>query len=154
MLMVFVSMVYFKYIVNCATFKKKRVFASINSLFVQILVKGTSSTFIFASIWGPSTRELASNGYSGTRCFTIGTPGGGNFSSLKPRSLCNTPYISAEHFYIRRKKVFFRNLPSIFSTSNLPKGYPCTPKCHSNYYRNHRTILFPIPNTLPCTLNS
>lgn len=43
--------------------------------FLSILVMGTNSTFKFASIWGSSTRALASNEYPGNRFCTSRNPG-------------------------------------------------------------------------------
>ena len=59
---------------------------------LSILVTSTSSTFKLAGILGSSTRELASNTYPGTRCFTPGNPGDGECLSPKPPPLRSTSY--------------------------------------------------------------
>ena len=65
--------------------KELRGYSQVQTI-LSILVTGTSSTFKRASIWGPSTREHASNEYPGTRCFTHGNPGDGDFFSPRPPS--------------------------------------------------------------------
>ena len=64
-------------------------YSRLQTLFVNTIT-GASSAFVLAGSRGPSTRELASNEYPGTRCFTPGNRGDSNFSSPKARSLCST----------------------------------------------------------------
>ena len=71
--------------------KELRGYSQVQTI-LSILVTGTSSTFKRASIWGPSTREHASNEYPGTRCFTHWNPGDGDFSSPEPLPMCSTSY--------------------------------------------------------------
>ena len=66
-----------------------------------MLVKGTSSAFTLAGIWGSSTRELAINEYPSNRFFTPGSPGDGDLLSPEPRPLCSTSIkSSSRHFSV------------------------------------------------------